>query len=268
MGVTSIAVLSLKGGTGKTTVTLGLAGAAAMSGRPAMVIDLDPQANASGALGITDPQLTISDALADGRRGVAADAVEHATWWSDDAFAPVRVLAAERALEHRASSFPGSSTRLRRVIDGVAAPHEIVFIDCPPTLGELTRNALVAADVALIVTDPSYFALSGAQQAIDAVDVVRHDANPRLGLAGIVVNRVRARSAEQSFRIDELNTTYPELILDPMLTERAGVPASQGAGAPIQAWRGSSAKAFSDSLDHLLASVLSRIETIHSTGAL
>ena len=134
-----------------------------------------------------------------------------------------------------------------------------MLIDCPPTLGELTRNALVAANAALIVTDPSYFALTGAEQAVDGVQIVRRTANPRLRLAGLVVNRVRSRSTEQTFRLAELRAAYPDLLLDPVLTERVSVPASQGAGVPIQAWAGSSAKAFSDDLDALLDSLTRRL---------
>ena len=258
--VTRIAVLSLKGGTGKTTVSVGLAGAAAARGESVLVVDLDPQANATSALGITQAPLTISDALADGRRGLAAEAVIPAAWPTAEGTGTVRVIAAERSLEHRAVSEPGSSARLSRVLDGVAAPNELVFIDCPPTLGELTRNALVAANAALIVTDPSYFALTGAEQAVEGVEIVRRTANPRLVLAGIVVNRVRARSAEQSFRLAELRATYPDLLLDPVLTERVSVPASQGAGVPIHAWNGSSAKAFSRELDSLLRSLKQRLQ--------
>jgi len=265
--MTRVAVISLKGGTGKTTVCLGLAGAAAERGSHVLVVDLDPQANASAALGVTGPHLTISDALADGRRGIASDATVDSGWPTPQGVGLVRVVPSERSLEHRATTEPGSHSRLHRVIDGVAGDNDLVLIDCPPTLGELTRNALVAADVALIVTDPSYFALSGAQQAVDAVEVVRSTANPHLGLAGIVVNRVRSRSAEQTFRLDELRLTYPDLLLEPTLSERVAVPASQGAGLPIQSWAGSGARAFGADLSMLLDSVYARIDFLKPSHA-
>lgn len=260
VGMTRIAVLSLKGGTGKTTVVLGLAGAAAIRGIPALVVDLDPQANASAALGVVDPELTISDALADGRRSIARDAVAAATWKLGPNAAPVRLIASDRSLENRAVTSPGSGARLHRVLDGISTEGELMLIDCPPNLGELTRNALVTADAALIVTDPSYFALTGAAQAIEAVDIVRTTANPRLRLAGIAVNRVRARSVEQTFRLNELRSAHPTLVLEPVLSERVGVPAAQGAGVPIQGWEGSSARAFSNDLNALLATLMSRLQ--------
>jgi cellulose biosynthesis protein BcsQ len=223
------------------------------------VVDLDPQANATAALGIENPPLTMSDALADGRRGIAADALMASPWKVAAGSAPVLVLPSERSLEHRSSTAPGSSSRLSRVLHEVTGSDTLTLIDCPPTLGELTRNALVAADAALIVTDPSYFALTGAAQAVEALDIVRTSTNPRLVTAGIVVNRVRSRSAEQAFRLAELRDTYPTLLLDPALTERVSVPASQGAGVPIQAWAGAGARDISRDFDSLLSAIDSRL---------
>ncbi|MEI6373864.1 MAG: ParA family protein [Actinomycetes bacterium] len=265
--MTRIAVLSLKGGTGKTTVTLGLAGAAAARGRTVLVVDLDPQANATAALGIDDPPFTVSDALADGRRGIAADALMPSTWPVAAGVHRVLVLPSERSLEHRSSTAPGSSARLSRVLHKITGSETLTLIDCPPTLGELTRNALVAADAALIVTDPSYFALTGAAQAVEALDIVRTSTNPRLVAAGIVVNRVRSRSAEQVFRLAELREAYPDLLLDPVLTERVSVPASQGAGVPIQAWAGAGAREISRDFDLLLSAIDSRLTATRTQPA-
>ena len=259
--MTRLAVLSLKGGTGKTTVTLGLASAAARQGRRVVVVDCDPQGNASAALGIVNPSLTIGDALADGRRGIASDAVVRSQWPSPD-FDRVHVIPADRSLEHRAASEPGSGSRLSRVLHGVGKSRDLVLIDCPPSLGELTRNALVAADGALIVTDPSYFALSGAEQAVDAITVIQESANPRLVLAGIVINRVRSRSREQTYRLNEVRESFADVVLEPVLTDRVCVPASQGAGLPIHTWPGVGAQALSADFNQLLETVLVRFQEI------
>ena len=162
--MTVVAVLSMKGGVGKTSVALGLASAAWDRGLQALVIDMDPQANATMALEVDAPAFTTSDVLADGRAGVARDAVV-ASGWADG----IQVIPAERSLEHR--SVPdgrNSALRLRTTLATLPDDYPLVVIDCPPSLGELTRNALSAADRAVIVTEPSSFALHGATEALEA----------------------------------------------------------------------------------------------------
>ena len=91
---------------------------------------------------------------------------------------------------------PGSEQRLRTVLAGVGHRYELVVIDCPPSLGEMTRNALHAASQALVVTEPGYFALRGAQQAVEAIDLVRESSNRTLAAPTIVLNRMRSTVAE------------------------------------------------------------------------
>ncbi len=254
-----LAVLSLKGGTGKTTVTLGLAGAAAAAGMRALVVDLDPQANATDCLGVSDPAFTTNDVLADARPGVAADAVLPTTWGDG-----VSVVPAERALEHRTSpEGRDSAQRLRVALMGVTQQYDVVLIDCPPALGELTRNALAAAGGALVVTEPSYFALTGAAAALDAVDVVRAGANLALAPYGIVVNRFRAHTAEHAFRLDELRVSYPQLVLDPPMPERTAVQQAQGAGCSVHAWHSDGAREAAAVLDSVLSALLERHRQRH-----
>ena len=148
--MTTVAVLSMKGGVGKSTVVLGLASAAWDRGLRTLVIALDPQANASMALDITDPGFSTSDVLADARPGVAADAVVPSGWGDT-----VQVIPAERSLEHRnVAEGRNSALRLRTALATLPKSYDLVLIDCPPSLGELTRNALSTADRAIVVTEP------------------------------------------------------------------------------------------------------------------
>jgi chromosome partitioning protein len=255
-----VAVVSLKGGVGKTTVVLGLAGAAMERGQHVLVVDLDPQANATTALAPEKVTFTTNDVLADSRVGTLADAVVPSGWGN-----LVDVVPSEPALEHRQRvDAKGKEHRLRGAMSGLTG-YDLVVIDCPPSLGELTKNALAAAHTALVVTEPTIFALSGAQQALDAIDVVRRGFNLRLKPAGIVVNRYQARNAEHRFRLQELARAYEHLVLPQTLPERAAVVSAQGAGVPVQRWPSGGARDLARVFEAYLDRVL---ETAASAGPL
>ncbi len=243
-----VAVLSMKGGVGKTSVALGLASAAWDRGQRVLVVDLDPQANATMALDATGASFTTSDVLADARPGVAADAVT-ATGWGDH----VDVIAAERGLEHRTiASGRTSALRLRTALATLPRAYDLVVIDCPPSLGELTRNALCAADRAIVVTEPSHFALHGASEALEAIGVVAATANPRLAPTTLLVNRFRPDEREHVLNAERLAAEHGSLVYDPPIPECAGIPQSQRAVSPIHAWNSPGSRDVADIMDDLL----------------
>jgi chromosome partitioning protein len=255
-----VAVVSLKGGVGKTTVALGLAGAAMERGQRALVVDLDPQANATTALAPDMVTFTTNDVLADSRVGTPAPATVPSGWGE-----LVDVVPSEPALEHRNRGDSKSKEhRLRGAMSGLAG-YDLVIIDCPPSLGELTKNALAAAHTALVVTEPTIFAVSGAQQALEAIDVVRRGFNLRLKPAGIVVNRYQPRSTEHRFRLHELMSAYHGLVLPETLPERAAVVSAQGAGVPVQRWPSGGARDLAKVFEAYLDRVL---ETAAAAGPL
>ena len=245
-----VSVLSLKGGVGKTSVTLGLAGAAHARGLRTLVIDLDPQANATVVLDPAKVEFTANDVLADGRAGILSQAVVPSGWGDG-----MSLVASERALEHRAVPEGEGNVRLRITMQGMT-DYDLVLLDTPPALGELTRNALTASDLALVVTEPSLFALQGAQQALEAIDVVRAY-NLRLQVAGIAVNRVRPTSSEHRYRMAELALAYGDLLLQPPLPDRAVIQQAAGACTPIQQWRTPAGRDVTRILDGYLDRLLS-----------
>ena len=238
----------MKGGVGKTTVTLGLASAAANAGESALVVDLDPQGNASMGCAVEQAPFTSGDVRADARPGVAAQAIVPSGWGP-----AVGVIVADRALEHRnLREGDHSELRLRTSLATLDRQWSIIVIDCPPSLGELTRNALMAADAVVVVTEPGYFALRGAQQAVDAVSVIRSGGNPLLREPLIVVNRARTTVADHRSRISELRAAYPHLVWGTEIPERNAVAQSEGAGIPIHQWDSPAGRELAGIFDALL----------------
>lgn len=260
-----VSVLSLKGGVGKTTVTLGLAGAAVQQGLPTLVVDLDPQANATVALDAGSTTATVADLLTEPRPELLAGAIAPSGWGDgldvlvgaedterhdDPNPDDERLTALARALDLLPREAP-DTTRTR-----LPGPYQLVIIDCPPSLGQLTRCALVAARRAVLVTDPTMFAVAGVQRAFDAVHRERLRANPDLQPLGVLVNRVRPRNAEHAFRIGELRDLFGPLVLGGMIPDRSAVQQAQGACLPIQQWDTPGAREVSTVLGALLGRVL------------
>jgi chromosome partitioning protein len=257
------AVLSLKGGVGKTTVVLGLAGSALKAGLRTLVIDLDPQGNATTALDPESTETTIAQAMERPSAAMLASSISQSSWGED-----VDVLVGSEDVERHNHPDP-TSQRLGRLAqllsalprddDAVSATglakYDLVLIDCPPSLGQLTRSALVAVDRAVLVTEPTIFAVSGVQRAFEAVQAEREH-NPDLQPLGVLINRYRTRSAEHEFRVGELRELFGPLVLNALLPDRTAVQQAQGAGVPIQRWDTPGAREISGQFDALLGRIV------------
>jgi cellulose biosynthesis protein BcsQ len=269
IAVQVVAVLSLKGGVGKTTVSLGLAGAALAHGLPTLLVDLDPQANSTIALDVEPTTGTVADVLDEPSRSALRRAIATSAW-GDGLDALVGAEQNERhnnpdpstkQLErlHRALSRlddPALGSSLGRTDSQPGEPYQLVIIDCPPSLGQLTRGALAAADRAILVTDPTMFAVSGVQRAFDAVQYERERGNAGLQPLGVLVNRVRPRNAEHDYRIAELRELFGPLVFSSVLPDRSAVQQAQGACLPIQSWDTPGAREVSAVFTALLGRVL------------
>lgn len=222
--VRTLAIASLKGGVGKTTVTLGLASAAVRAGVRTLVVDVDPQCNATTALDPPETAKSLADVLGDPRESTLRDAVATSTW-SDS----LDVLVGAETVEAHNKPDPNTRnlTRLDRALRRLP-DYDLVMIDCPPSLGQLTRSALVAAESALLVTEPTMFAVAGVRRAFEAV-TAQQAHNPRLRPAGVLVNRVKPRSKEHTFRVEELREVFGAELLPITVPDRAALQQAQGA---------------------------------------
>lgn len=252
-----MAVLSLKGGVGKTTVVLGLASAALRRGVRTLVVDLDPQCNATAALDPPDTEGSLADVLSTPSPAALRAAIAPSGWGED-----LDVLVGSEDVEGLNHPDPGARRLaiLRQAVQTLPLPGEdgysLVLFDCPPSLGQLTRSALVAAHRALLVTEPNMFAVSGVQRAFEAVSNTTEDHNPELAPLGVLINRFRPRAMEHRFRVDELRDIFGPLILRQSLPDRLALQQAQGACQPIHGWDTPGAREASTAFNGVLARVL------------
>ncbi|MDH3706520.1 MAG: ParA family protein [Acidimicrobiia bacterium] len=229
--MTVVAVVNQKGGVGKTTVVLGLAASAWAAGERVVVIDLDPQANATTGLGVFGPSSTVDDALAVDRPGSLAGVLTSAEW-PDGGPQPL-VASGTPALAVREPQLVndpiGAQDRLAVAIEGLNA--DVVLIDCPPSLGLLTVNGLFAADRALVVTEPGAWASDGVNQIVRTVDRVASRRIRPIELGGIAVNKL-GRTRDARYWHEQLVAEHGEACLPP-IRQRAALPEAAAQSLPI-----------------------------------
>ena len=232
----TLAIVNQKGGVGKTTVALGLAAVAARAGRRVVVIDLDPQANATSGMAVWSVEDSIDRALAEEAPG-SLERLAIPAGWDADLFDHVpRLVPSTPALAQREPQLAvdpiGAQDRIAMAAEGLDA--DLAIIDCPPSLGLLTVNGLFAADRAVIVTEPAAWAVDGVAQIIRNVSRIsdRRGGVPDIG--GIVVNRL-ARTRDSRYWDEQLREAHPELVVSPSIRHRAAVAEASAQSLPLHA---------------------------------
>ncbi len=226
---TVYAIANQKGGVGKTTTAVNLAACIAEAGYASLLIDMDPQSNATLGLGIdkhTTP--TVYDALLDGVP--LADAVVASQ------IPNLGVVPAGPDLAGANVELPrlaGSETRLREVLAPIRDRYAFVLLDCPPSLGPLTVNALVAADRVIVPVQSEYFALEGLAGLLDTLSLVQRELNPRLTVAGMLLTMHDGRTRLAQDVESEIRQHFPELVFQTVIPRNVRVGEAPSFGQPV-----------------------------------
>jgi chromosome partitioning protein len=219
----TITVLSQKGGTGKTTMVRTLADALRRLGLDVLAADLDPQGNLSDYFDVpADASPTMADVLAG--QAKAADAVH-------DGVLPANLGLAEAELV--LSGKMGRELTLKRALRDVRKDYDLVLVDCPPALGLLTVNALVAADHALISSEAEYFSLQGVEQALEVVELAKESLHPDLDWLGVVLNIADMRLVHAREAQEQLRERFGEKLFDTVIRRSVRYAESAERGVSI-----------------------------------
>lgn len=250
-----LSVSSLKGGVGKTTVTLGLASAAFSRGLRTLVVDFDPQSDVSTGMDIQPGRhLNVSDVLESPKERIVRAAIAESGWTKSVEGSTIDVMVGSPSAINFDGPHPTAKEiwRLEEALAVIEDDYDLVLIDCAPSLNALTRTAWAASDRVAIVTEPGLFSVAAADRALRAIEEIRRGLSPRLQPLGIVVNRMREQSIEHQFRLGELREMFGPLVISPQLPERTSLQQAQGAAKPLHVWPGESAQDMASKFDQLL----------------
>jgi chromosome partitioning protein len=226
---TVYAIANQKGGVGKTTTAVNLSACIAEAGYDSLLIDIDPQCNATVGVGLDKNlvpsvyELLSSEATIE--QVVVKSSIEH-LW-----VAPASPDLAGANVE--LPRIPGSETRLKDALTGVRERYAFTLLDCPPSLGPLTVNALVAADRVLVPVQAEYFALEGLAGLLDTLGLIQSRLNPRLTIAGIFITMSDPRTRLAQDVEQEVRGHFPELVFETVIPRNVRIGEAPSYGKPV-----------------------------------
>ncbi|HEV7605385.1 MAG TPA: AAA family ATPase [Candidatus Limnocylindrales bacterium] len=229
MGQT-IACANQKGGVGKTTTVVNLGSYLALAGERVLIVDLDPQGNATSGLGLDRLSIerSIYDAVIDGAQ-IRELTIPGPVPGLDVVPSAIALAGAEVEL----APLEGRERRLARLIGEIAADYDYILVDCPPSLGLLTVNALTAADSVLIPLQCEYYALEGLSQLLATLDLVRDHLNPALAVKGVVLTMYDARTKLSADVASEVRRYLAGRVFNTVIPRNVRLSEAPSHGQPI-----------------------------------
>lgn len=226
--MTTIAVLNQKGGVGKTTTVINLAAYLGKQGKRVVVVDFDPQGNATSGLGINKQDISKSIYNMILNRESFVDVIQNTKFENIDLIPTNQQLA---GAEVELASEIGRELRLKQALSGIAADY--VLIDCPPSLGLLTINALTAADHVLIPVQCEYYALEGLTQLVNVIQRVRETLQPQLKIIGVLLTMSDSRTSLSDQVEAEVRKHFNELVFKTVIPRNVRLAEAPSHGRPI-----------------------------------